>query len=308
MSVSKSLCRIFIVLALLYACKSREAETAAATESVQTPVTITGIQREPMEEYLELNASSTYLLKNLVKANATGYLQSAHILPGQYVKSGQALFSIKTKEAESIGNAVNKLDSTFKFTGTTVIRAGNGGYISQLNHQSGDYIQEGEQLAVISDDRSFVFILELPYELRTYVNVGGRLDVQLPDGEKLPGMVRSLMPLVDAASQTQNVVIQVNPVHTIPENLVAKVRIRKTVRDRAWSLPKASVLSDETQTEFWVMKIIDSTTAVKIQVRKGIEASGRIEILSPLFSSQDRFLLSGNYGLPDTARIKIVQP
>ena len=38
------------------------------------------------------------------------------------------------------------------------IKAGSGGYISQVNHQPGDYVQDGEQLAVISDAGSFVFI------------------------------------------------------------------------------------------------------------------------------------------------------
>jgi hypothetical protein len=113
---------------------------------------------------------------------------------------------------------------------------------------------------------------------------------------------------VDAASQTQNVVIKVNSAHTIPENLVAKISIPKIVRDHAISLPKAAVLSDETQTDFWVMKMTDSTTAVKIPVKKGIETSDRIEILSPVFSTQDRILLTGNYGLPDTAKVRIVQP
>jgi multidrug efflux pump subunit AcrA (membrane-fusion protein) len=276
--------------------------------AVETPVTVTGILEEPLKEFFELNANSTFLLKNYVKANATGYLQSAHIVPGQHVRAGETLFTIKTKEAVSLGNAVNQLDSSFKFSGTNFIRSGTEGFISQLNHQSGDYVQDGEQLAVINDSRSFVFIMELPYELRSYIKMGAWLDVQLPDGEKIPGQVSSLMPTVDAASQTQNIVIRVNPDHTIPENLVAKIKIPKLVREHAVSLPKAAVLSDETQTAFWVMKMIDSTTAVKIPVKKGIETSDRIEILSPVFSMGDKFLLSGNYGLPDTAKVRIIQP
>jgi len=297
-----------IYLLALAACvnKTREEEEPAA--KVQTPVTVTGILQEPLEEYFELNASSTFLLKNYVKANATGYLQSAQLTPGQFVRAGQVLFTVKTKEAESLGNTVNQLDSTFKFTGTNAIRTGTEGFVSQINHQSGDYVQDGEQLAVISDSRSFVFLMELPYELRPYVKTGDHLDVQLPDGEKLPGQVTSLMPTVDASSQTQNIVIKVHPAHTIPENLVGKIRIPKIIRVKAISLPRAAVLSDETQSDFWVMKMIDSTTAVKIPVKKGMETKDRVEILSPVFSSEDKILLSGNYGLPDTAKVRIVQP
>src|SRR4029077_14000384 len=103
----------------------------------------------------------------------------------------------------------------------------------------------------------------LPYELRSFVKLGERLVVNLPDGEKIPGQVSSLMPTVESVSQTQNIIIKVKPDHTIPENLVSKVRIPKIVRNQAISLPRAAVLSDETQTNFWVMKMTDSTTAVK---------------------------------------------
>ncbi len=300
--------KILVFLSVLASCTNKAPVTDVSQELVQTPVTTTTIMQEPLEQFVELNATSTFLLKNYIKANANGYLQSARVMPGQLVKAGQILFTIKTKEAESIGNAVNRLDTSFKFYGTIAIKAETGGFISQINHQSGDYVQDGEQLAVINDENSFVFLMELPYEMRTYVKAGNRFDVQLPDGEKLQGTVTSLMPIVEAASQTQNIVIKVYPGHTIPENLIAKVKIPKIIRDHSISLPRASVLSDETQSTFWVMKMTDSITAVKVQVKTGIETKDRIEILSPVFSAQDKILLTGNYGLTDTAKVRIVQP
>jgi HlyD family secretion protein len=300
----------FYILILLWAfaaCTNRIPDKEEASVAIQTPVTVTGIAREPLEEFIELNATSTFLLKNYVKANANGYLESARVMPGQRVNSGQVLFTMKTKEAESIGNAINKLDSSFKFSGTNTIKAGANGFISQLNHQPGDYVQDGEQLAVISDESSFVFLLELPYELKAFVKLNTHLDVQLPDGEKIPGIISSYMPTVEAASQTIPLVIKVGSAHKIPENLIAKVKIQKLIRENAISLPKASVLSDETQSSFWVMKMTDSTTAVKVPVKKGIETRERIEILSPEFSMQDKFLVTGNYGLGDTAKVRVVQ-
>ncbi len=306
--MSKSYLYLLYFFLLLGACTSKPEEKEEAATVVQTPVTVTGIANEPMGEFIELNATSSFLLKNYVKANANGYLESARITPGEHVNAGQVLFTMKTKEAVSIGNAINQLDTSFKFSGTNSIRAGSKGFISQLNHQPGDYVQDGEQLAVISDESSFVFLLELPYELRPYVKLNTRIDVLLPDGEKVPGTITSFMPTVESTSQTIPLVIKVDPGKKIPENLIAKVRIQKTIREHAVSLPKASVLTDETQSSFWVMKLIDSTTAVKIPVTKGIETKDQVEILSPQFTKDDRFLLTGNYGLGDTAKIKIVQP
>jgi multidrug efflux pump subunit AcrA (membrane-fusion protein) len=300
---------LFFSLAALAGPGCKNAATAPVEEAapaVQTPVTVTGISREPMEEYIELNATSAFLLKSYVKANANGYLQQSALHIGQLVHKGDLLFTLKTKEAQSIGNAVNLLDSSFKFSGTNHIKAGESGYISMLDHQPGDYVQDGEQLAVISNTNSFAFILNLPYELRPYLLKTKQVTLELPDGEKLAGTISAVMPVVDSVSQTQRITIVTRAGHAIPENLLAKVRIPKTVRPNAVSLPKAAVLTDETQSAFWIMKMIDSATAVKVMVKKGLETGGKVEILSPPLADSDKILISGHYGLGDTARVSII--
>ena len=174
-----------------------------------------------------------------------------------------------------------------------------------MNHQNGDYVQDGEQLAAISEIKSFVFLLDLPYELRPYILNQKSVKLTMPDGEVLAGTIVQMMPTVDAISQTESVAIKVNAKHQIPENLIAKVRIVKMTKMNAISLPKKAILTDETQSNFWVMKMINASTAVKIPIQKGIELGERVEILSPKFQRSDKILVSGNYGLPDTASVKI---
>jgi len=130
----------------------------------------------------------------------------------------------------------------------------------------------------------------------------------MPDGERLNGHVASVMPSVDTLSQTQGVVIKVNSDHPIPENLVAKARLIKTAKSSAPSLPKSAILANDMQTDFWVMKLLNDTTAVKVPVKKGIESGDRVEVLFPKFNSHDRIIVTGNYGLADTAKVKIVKP
>ena len=123
---------------------------------------------------------------------------------------GSKYFVLKTEEAQTLGNTINLLDSSFKFSGVINIKAGITGYVSEVNHQKGDYVQEGEQLATISDLNSFVFILNLPYELRPYVLNKGPVQLYLPDGKIMMARVSSVMAVVDSASQTQNIVLKVN--------------------------------------------------------------------------------------------------
>ncbi len=291
---------------IMISCRSHEAEESTEQPETITPVTITSITNEPLTEYLELNATSTFLQKAFIKASSNGYIQSVNAQIGELVSGGRNVFILKTKEAESIGNTINLLDSSFKFTGVINIKAGINGYISEINHQPGDYVQEGEQLAVINDVKSFVFILNLPYEWRPFVLNKNIVDLLLPDGKIMPGYISKVMPVVDSASQTQSIMVTVKD-KNLPANLIAKVRVIKTTKPNAVTLPKQAVLSNESQSAFWVMKLMDDSTAIKIPVNKGIELDERTEILSPQFSASDKFLLNGNYGLPDTAKIRIVK-
>lgn len=301
----------FLFMLSLTSCKHKAAAAEEPADApageVQTPVTITTISNEPLTDSIELNATSSFLQDNVVKSNINGYIQSVQIRLGQFAHAGQLLFTLKTKEAESLGNTINKLDPNFHFSGIVRIVATQSGYITGLVHQVGDYVQDGEQLAVISDVRSFGFLLNVPYEYRNYVSLNKTVEVWLPDGTHLNGKVSQQMPVIDSVSQTQGVLIRVASSKAIPENLIAKVRIPKDFKAEAPSLPKQALLTNESQTSFWVMKMIDSVTAVKVPVMKGLETKNRVEIISPRFSPGDQILLTGNYGLGDTAKVKIVK-
>jgi multidrug efflux pump subunit AcrA (membrane-fusion protein) len=281
-------------------------EADAPKEEAVTPVTVTEVTKEQLEEFTDLNATSTYLTNNVVKSNINGYIRAVDIKPGQFIHSGQSLFTLRTKEAEALGNTINKLDPSYHFTGTITVKAPLNGYVTQLLHQLGDYVQDGEQLATINDVNSFGFVLNVPFELRRYVSIGRTVQIILPDSTHLNGTVAIILPAIDSITQTQRTLVKVNTSTSIPENLIARVRILKSTRT-APALPKAAVLTDDAQSNFWVMKMIDSATAVKVPVIKGMETADKVEILRPLFHPGDRVLLSGNYGLPDTAKVKIVK-
>lgn len=304
---------LFIITGICFglsACKSADKpadDEDTSNVKAQTPVTVTTVDQSSLSDYIDLNATSVFLQKNYIKSNINGYIEQANAKLGHYVSKGELLFTIKTKEAKSIGSSINILDTTLKFSGVNRIKAPGPGYVSVLNHQSGDYVQDGEALATISDRSSFVFIMQLPYELRKYVKQDQVVQLTLPGDQKVNARVASFNPTVDTVAQTQGVVLRVTSNDQIPENLVAKARIIKSEKANTASLPKAALLSNETQTEFWVMKLINATTAVKVPVTRGIESGDKVEILSPKFSAQDKIIVTGNYGLPDTAKVKIVQ-
>ena len=84
---------LFFFLAILPGCKQKAApnEDEATTET-HTPVTVTSLSYDPIEEFIVLNATSAFLQKSYVKSNLTGYVKKVNIKLGDFVNNGQTLF------------------------------------------------------------------------------------------------------------------------------------------------------------------------------------------------------------------------
>ena len=289
------------------ACNSSAPSEASAMPATVTAVHVTSVLDSSLAEYVDLSAVSAYLEKNDVKASINGYVASSNIHIGQKVTRGQELFTLITKEAQSIGNAINKLDPAFKFSGVSVIRAAAAGTVVQVNHQKGDYVQDGEPMATINNHRSLAFLLDLPYELTPIMASNTTLEIKLPDGLLLYGSISGTLPSVDSMAQTERYILKVNSHRDIPEGLIASVRLIKVAHNHVQALPKSAILANETEDEFWLMKMINDSTAVKVKIDKGIENNTTIEVLRPRFLKSDKIITSGNYGLSDTAKVKIIR-
>jgi multidrug efflux pump subunit AcrA (membrane-fusion protein) len=303
MKISPAL-KIICLLSLASCHKTTDTGSADTTEGL-TPVTVTHATFGSLTDAITLNATSAFLLKTSVKSEINGYLQKVNIHLGQKVSQGQELFLIRSKESEHLGNTISRLDTSLRFTGLVHIKAPAAGYITGLSYQAGDYVQDNEVLATISDLNSLVFLLELPYELNAYLSENKTVELTLPDGKKFKGTVESSLPTMDPVSQTQSYVIHVPGISSIPENLVATVKFSRKSKSDAIVLPKEALLTDETQTDFWIMKMTDSVTAIRVPVTRGLETSDKVEIVSPRLTPSDLILLTGNYGLPDTAKVII---
>jgi biotin carboxyl carrier protein len=274
--------------------------------TIVTPVTVTGVNFKPLTEDIELPAVSAFLNRNIVRSSTTGNIENVSVTPGDYVTKNQILFLLKTREAVAI-SANMKTDSSFAFKGEIKIAAPKSGVISSVSHQNGDFVQEGDELAVISEEGSFVFILEAPFELRGYVGNNKTCTVTMPDGTTISGTITGRLSEMDPQSQTVKYIIRpAGPGH-LPANLNVMVSVEKIHLAKAAVLPKEAVLGNETQTEFWIMELVNDSTAVKVPVKKGIEINNEIEIREPVLLKTDRIIVTGGYGLPDTARVIIKQ-
>ncbi|TGD77339.1 MULTISPECIES: efflux RND transporter periplasmic adaptor subunit [Hymenobacter] len=295
---------------LLTACHSGDGTPGAVAGTTSAPralVTVGAVRTDTLTDVLRLSAISTYPAKDVLRATATGYVLSPSPVPGQAVSAGQTVFRVQTKEARVLHLDQLTGDPRLRFSGILAVKTTRAGVLATVDKLAGDYVQDGEQLGVVYDKSRFGFVLDVPATQLRYVRPGQRCRILLPDGRVLAGQVAEVLATADPTLQTQRYTVRPTggAVPELPENLAVQVELDRTAPRPVPTLPREAVLTDETQTQFWVMRLLDDSTAVKVPVVRGPEQDGRVEISRPRFSPQDRILLTGNYGLDDTAAVQL---
>jgi multidrug efflux pump subunit AcrA (membrane-fusion protein) len=305
LSEHPALLLLTLILLLSPSCRNKNVNTAIPVMA-KTPVTVGSPVFRDISDTIDFPAITAYLKKNVLKSSITGVIESVSVIQGETIAKGKQAFTIRTREASAMKNN-QPGDSTLGFKGVIRIFSPQEGVISIVSHQTGDFVQEGDELAVIADSRSLVFILEVPFEMSGYIELNRNCSLLLPDNTRITGKITAKLPEMNMQNQTVRYVITAEKTSKLPENLIASVLIVKESKKHVQVLPGPAILGNETQTNFWVMKLINDSVAIKVPVRKGIENSDGVEIIEPLFSTTDKILVSGNYGLPDTAAVIVAR-
>lgn len=296
----KLLLTIFVIT--FYSCGTKTEDTKV--EVVGTPVQITSPKKTDLTEYITLNANTFFLKKEIVRATFQGFVENIHKSLGDKISSGDLWLEIKTKES-SADKSLQLPIGDKTFSGVIKVYAKSDGVLTELNYNAGDFVSDGEQIAVISNPSSLRINLNVPYQYTSRININTLCDVFLPNGKSVKANIQKIIPEVDPVAQTQTYILKMNNSESLPENLNVNARIPlKTIKD-AIVLPTAAVMSNETLDQFWIMKLIDDQTAVRVDIKKGIENDSLVQILTPQLNLTDRIVTDGAFGMPDTSKVVI---
>ncbi|HYW94499.1 MAG TPA: HlyD family efflux transporter periplasmic adaptor subunit [Bacteroidales bacterium] len=298
---------VFIVVIsaiLISSCMHKKSEDESSFQAYPN-VKTTQVTYDRISDHVELNATARYLKTSVLSSPVAGYVVHAYAEQGRKTRPGEVLYTLQTRESRALEEKKGELNDTFGFKGVDTLRSNTEGYIAETYHQAGDFVTQGEKLLTMKEISSLVFVLDLPYEWNSLVKVGMNVSMVFPDESQVTGTVSRISPVVDPSNQTQKVVIAVKEPGRYPEGLIAKVSIPMVTSTNAALLPKSAVLTNETETEYWVMKMINDSVAVKVPVKTGIITHDTVQIDSPAFSKKDRILIYGNYAVPDTLQVTL---
>ncbi len=288
-------------------CHNKTAETEIAIKPV-AQIKVTKVAYKNMEQQVTLTATSIYLQRSQVTAPVAGYITHVYVKYGDAVNKGQALYDIETKERTALGNNAINEDSTLKNFGKLTIKAPSSGVITIIDRQqTGEYIMEGNPFCTITQSGDLAFQLNVPYEYHSLVQHSSYCTLVLPDQSQIQARIVKALSSLNTAAQTQMYLLRPTRNVFLPEGLVASVLLTTSSKPNTQVLVKEAVLSDELMKNFWVMKLLNDSTAIKVDIKVGISNKDEVEILFPQLNTSDRILSEGNYGLADTVSVKIIK-
>ena len=293
---------IFLIvsaLTLLNSCSEQAKEQKETTPKIKVKVSQITIGYLP--DYIEFSGKTIYLNNSNLVAPISGYLTKVNVQRGGVVSKGKLLFEMQTPEAYLI----NKNDSTSSNYGIIKIYAPTYGRIANLNiTNKGVFIDKGSVMCSILASNDFKIQVNIPFEYNEFAKIGNKCKIILPDNTEITGSFSKYLPQINEASQTLKVLASIKTNQFLPENMIVRVLIDKSKTHKTQILPKKCLQTDALMTKFWVMKLINDTTAIQVPVTVGNQNHDKVEIISPEFNTNDLFISEGSYGLSDTVLIE----
>lgn len=294
------------ILPLIYISCSSKADEVPSGNSSGAFVQVSNPVRTNLTQFSNLNATTVFIKKETVRSTIQGFIKKSMVSIGDFVKPGKELFVIKTRESSATDSGGVMIGKNL-FTGEVIIHSHSSGVVTGLMYNEGDYVAESEQLALISVPSSLRLHLDVPFQFVSKINHKTRYSVILPDGKTVYANIENIVPIVDRATQTQKLILYfVNNV-SLPESLNVNVLFPVNQVNDALAAPKSAVMSNETMDMFWVMKLINDSTAVRYEIKKGIETDSLLELKNSGLNITDEIVVTGAYGLPDSARVRVVK-
>ncbi len=192
----------------------------------------------------------------------------------------------------------------------TVIRAPFDGLIIERVIKNAEHVATNARLFRISDFDPLLCPIQLPEKdlPRLKLDQPAHLTVEAWPGVRFPARVLRISPVVDAATGTVKVSLEVQAQGRLRPGMFASVFVETDVHENAIVVPKGALVLESTSDMVYVA-VDDGQGGVVAQRRElelGYEESDSLEVLSGLSEGEDVVII-GQDGLSDQTPISIAE-
>lgn len=293
---------VFTFTILIGACVSKQPAQEVAV-SPKSDVKICSPTIRSVDRLVNYQGVTRFMQTNDIRSQMTGIITRINCAVADHISINQALFVIQPQEAAALQKS--KFSSQILTGFSDTVYAHLSGQIKSLNVQVGDFIQIGDVLANCIRSNSMRIIAYIPLEQIAAVEKIKHCTLILPDGSSVDGIVTGKLPAAETQNQTQAYIIEPKKNISLSENVNLSVQFTAEQLQNAVFVPESAVLGNEEQTRFWIMKLMNDSTCIKVQVEKGLKTDSLVQLIGSELTISDLVVSEGAYGLPDSARVQV---
>ncbi len=322
-----------VVLACgIAACGKKEspgAQSDSSNVAAKVAVEVAKVTAGNVPEQLSVTGHTEATQREKIVAPIAGKLLVLNGLEGSYVKSGELVATIQSKEAQSSeegarvmledaktpterAQAERMVALAKKDQNSTEIHSQLSGLIATRSANPGEFVAENQELLSVIALSDIVFVAEVPLFEMPRVRIGEPAQVLLPTigSSSMNARVFAIKPGADSTSQTARVIFEFR---NVPSSLVPALRtgiagtatITFDVKHHAMLVPKSAVIRNDETNEKTVVTFGEDSLAKSITVETGPELDTLVSVMSDELKPGMNVITVGNYALADSTRITL---
>lgn len=277
-----------------------------------------------IDETVSVTGETSVLREVQLRSPISGVIVRFTYFPGDSLRKGETVAIVMTREAqaslqgaeelehaavsdEQKREAQDAIDLARRTAATVAIRAPFSGILSVRSKNENEVVSEGEQIGSMVDPGSVCFVAHVPAESLSKVRVGQRTTIRLTKlpGREFSGTIRRLDPQVNPIDQTAAGQIAFSGVtRGFERGLVGIAEIAVGRRTHVLLVPTVSLLHDDESGTTSVVIVGGDSLSRKIAVDVGLRHDLLSEVSSPELKSGMEVITEGQYGLPDSTRVR----
>jgi multidrug efflux pump subunit AcrA (membrane-fusion protein) len=318
-----------LLAVLLPACRQGGEKAAGskaeAAPAAPTPVRVAAVGRETLPVFVSGPGKTATLVQQKIRAPFPGTLTSLSVSDGDPIERGQVLGTVVARDSEAALSGAREMlrqaataserqdaERAIALAEKNLVRkpltASWGGSVLSHSASAGDRVSEDQEILMIADASSMVFLVDLAQADLPRIHPGQRAAIQIAGGSQpVAGSVHAVLPGANPTDYTGSVRINL-PASSrrLALGIFGTARILVAEHADATVVPDAAVLRDDV-TGVARVALVQQDHARWITVTTGVKDGGKTEILAPPLALGQPVIISGLVGLPE-GKLVAVQP
>ena len=320
-----------LLLALLAAqigCSRSASDTpapdAVPVSSEATPVRVAEVMRATVSLTVSGPGRTEALREVRIRAPFAGRLVALSIADGDAVQSGAAIGALVSQTSDAAlegarsmlaaartdqqhADARRALELAESGLVRQPLRAPAAGVVLSHAANAGDFVSEGDVIAIIADAASVTFVAQIPQSELRAIRRGQDVVVELAaEGQPALGVVHGVLPTASAENLNAPVRIDFLPARRdLRVGLFGTARITVALHQDVMIVPVSAVLRDDVTGVSRAALVTDAGVVRWLEVTTAARQGDALEVSAPLLQPGARVIVSGHVGLPEGARIRV---